>query len=150
MYLELKGVTLPNNSFLDFNDIANVPDIGGGAAGQEVLNCRTDLFNCCNPAQAGVPVGEWYYPDGIALLFDADGATFRANRIRSNVRLWHRDNPPERGHFHCEVRNAFQVNQTVYVNICELSTIKHAYYSILYTNSFPHSGHWASDYLSWD
>ena len=129
MYLELKGVTLPNNSFLDFNDIANVPDIGGGAAAydDEVLSCRTDLINCCNAAQAGVSVGEWYYPDGTALPFDADGATFRRSRIQSNVRLWRRDNPTERGHFHCELPNAFQVNQTVYVNICELSNVKHAY-----------------------
>ena len=104
VYLELKGVTLPNNSFLDFNDIANVPDIGGGAAGQEVLNCRTDLINCCNAAQTGgVSLGEWYYPDGTALPFDADGATFRRNRIQSNIRLWRRDNPPERGRFHCEL-----------------------------------------------
>ena len=51
---------LYNNSFLDFNDIiVNVPGIGGGAAG------RTDLINCCNVAQTGgVPLGEWYYPNG--------------------------------------------------------------------------------------
>ena len=29
-------MTLPSNSFLDFNDIANVPGSGGGADGQEV------------------------------------------------------------------------------------------------------------------
>ena len=124
MYLELKGVTLTNNSFLDFNDIANVPDISGGAVDydDEVLSCRTNLFICCNSAQTGAgPLGEWYYPNGTALSYDADGATFRRNRILSNIRLWRRDNPTERGHFHCEVPNNFQVNQTVYVNICELN-----------------------------
>ena len=114
-------MTLPNDSFVDFNDIANV-DSGGGADGQEVLNCHTDLVNCCNAAQTGgVSVGEWYYPNGTALVFDAGGTTFRRNRILSNVRLWRRDNPPERGRFHCELPNAFQVNQTVHVNICEFN-----------------------------
>ena len=120
-------MTLPSNSFLDFNDISNVPGSSGGADGQEVLNCRTDLINCCNVDQTGsVSVGKRYHPNGTALLFDAGGATFRRNRRQSTIRLWHRDNPTERGRFHCELPNAFQVNQTVYVNICELSTIKHA------------------------
>ena len=46
MHLELKGVALTNNSFLDFNDIANVPDISGGTVDydDEVLSCRTNLF----------------------------------------------------------------------------------------------------------
>ena len=120
----LNGVTLPRDSLVDFDDIPNVST--NGSADVDVLNCRTDLVACCNAAQENVPapgLGEWYYPNGTALVFDAQpgGATFRRNRVLMNVRLWRRATPPERGRFHCELPDAQNVTQTVYVNICELN-----------------------------
>ena len=107
---------------MDFDDIPNIPTLGG-VQDDSVLNCRTNLEACCNAGQDNVaaPVGEWYYPNGTALDFEAGGATFRRNRGLMNVRLWRRDTPPERGRFQCELPNAQNVNQTVYVNICELN-----------------------------
>ena len=122
--MDLDGLALPNNSLVDFDDI---PDFSSdsGVVDDSVLNCRTDLEACCNAGQPNVAapgVGEWYYPNGTALTFDgADGATFRRNRGSMNVRLWRRATPPERGRFRCELPNAQNVNQTVYVNICELN-----------------------------
>ena len=120
--MDLNGVTLPNDSLVDFDDIPNV-STSGGAKYVDVLNCRTDLEACCNPGlqMLPAPVGEWYYPNGTALSFDAGGATFRRNRLLMNVRLWRRHTPTERGRFRCELPNAQNVNQTVYVNICELN-----------------------------
>ena len=120
--VDLNGVTLPNNSLVDFEDIPNAPT-DGGVVDDSVLNCRTDLEACCNAAQENVaaPVGEWYYPNGTAFDFDAGGATFRRNRDLMNVRLWRRDTPTERGRFRCELPNAQNVTQIVYVNICELN-----------------------------
>ena len=120
--VDLNGVTLLNNSLVDFEDIPN-PLTDGGVVDDSVLNCRTDLEECCNDALQNLPapVGEWYYPNGTALDFDAGGATFRRNRGLMNVRLWRRNTPPERGRFCCELPNAQNVNQTVYVNICELN-----------------------------
>ena len=120
--VDLNGLALPNDSLVDFDDIPNLPT-SGGATDVNALNCRTDLVSCCNVAQENVPasLGEWYYPNGTALPFHADGATFRRNRGLMNVRLWRRNTPPERGRFRCELPNAQNVNQTVYVNICELN-----------------------------
>ena len=123
--MDLNGLALPNNSLVDFDDIPNL-STGGGVVDDSVLNCRTDLEACCNAAQPNLPapVGEWYYPNGTALTLDtspAGGATFRRNRGLMIVRLWRRDTPTERGRFHCELPNAQNVNQTVYVNICELN-----------------------------
>ena len=124
MTVDLSGLALPNNSLVDFDDIPNLSTTGG-PMDLNALNCLTDLEACCNGNLPNVPasLGEWYYPDGTALVFDAqpDGATFRRNRIQSNVRLWRRDTPTERGRFRCELPNAQNVNQTVYVNICELN-----------------------------
>ena len=124
--MDLNGVTLPSDSLVDFDDIPNVAG-GGSATGVDVLNCRTDLEACCNAGAQMLPapgVGEWYYPNGTALPFDTSpegGTTFRRNRGLMNVRLWRRDTPTERGRFRCELPNAQNVNQTVYVNICELN-----------------------------
>ena len=119
--LELLGVTLPNSSFVDFDDIPEYSDIVNPSDdnGRQTLFCRTGLTPCCNPPQ----VGEWYYPDGSLLVFDAGGTTFRRNRGTGVVRLWRRSNPTERGRFRCEIPNAANpnVNQTLYVHICELS-----------------------------
>ena len=118
--LELLGVTLPSDSFVNFNDIPQYSDDRNPNEmnRRETLFCRTDLTPCCNPPE----VGEWYYPDGSPLVFDAGGTTFRRNRGTGVVRLWRRGNPPERGRFRCEIPNAANpnVNQTLYVNICEL------------------------------
>ena len=120
--VDLNGLTLLNDSLVDFDDIPNVPTLGG-VVDDSVLNCRTDLAACCNAAQENVyaSVGEWYYPNGTAVVFDTGGATFRRNRVLMNVRLWRRNTPPERGRFRCELPNAQNVTQTVYVNICELN-----------------------------
>ena len=124
--VDLNGVTLPNNSLVEFDDIPDVSG-GGGVADDSVLNCRTNLETCCNDTEPNVdaPVGEWYYPDGTPLSFDAGGATFRRTRGLMIVRLWRRDTPTERGRFSCEVPNAQNVNQTVYVNICELTILNY-------------------------
>ena len=125
--MDLNGLALPNNSLVDFDDIPNLSIYNyGGVVDDSVLNCRTDLEECCNDALQNLPapVGEWYYPNGTALTFDTSpggGTTFRRNRGLMNVRLWRRDTPTERGRFYCEVPNAQNVNQTVYVNICELN-----------------------------
>ena len=119
--LELLGVTLPNNSFVDFDDI---PEYSDGLNPndynyRQTMFCRTNLAPCCNPP----PVGEWYYPNGSALEFDAGGTTFRRNRGTGVIRLYRRSSPTERGRFRCEIPNAADpnINQTLYVHICELN-----------------------------
>ena len=120
--MDLSALTLPNKSLLNFDDIPNF-STSGGVLDDSVLNCRTDLEACCNAGQQNLPasLGEWYYPNGTALDYDPGGATFRRNRGLMNIRLWRRHTPTERGRFRCEVPNAQNVTQIVYVNICELN-----------------------------
>jgi hypothetical protein len=137
--LKVHGVTVPNNSLVDFDDLlyrtAYQPDPSNNDATlhDAALLCVTDLVDCCESPQAR---GDWFYPNGSVVQFDGFFFTkdriFRANRgqneVRSgrqfygSVRLWRRFSPPERGHFRCELPSAANptVNQTLYANICEL------------------------------
>ena len=150
-------MTLLNNSFVDFD---NIPDLsttdGPGSAADTLLLCRTNLEQCCNADQQNIPapLGEWYRPNGVLIDFDipSQGTTFRRNRGLSVVRLWRRNDPPERGRFRCEIPNAANpnVNQTLYVNICELSCgqVKLLPSMILFPIFPSHSGYWSSNHLS--
>ena len=121
--LHLNGVTLPNDSFVDFDDIRRESDNANRFTGY--INCSTDLEACCHRDQRNLSegLGYWYYPDGSRVIYETNGQTYRRSRSQSNVHLFRRgsSSPPERGRFHCVVPNAQNVNQTVYVNICELN-----------------------------
>ena len=138
--LKLQGVTIPNNSLVDFDDIlyrANReplledPSNANATLHDEALLCVTDLVDCCDSPHA--VHGDWYYPNGSRVLFDGfpQNLAFRRNRgpneitngrkFNGSVRLWRRFSPRERGHFRCELPSAADpsVNQTLYANICE-------------------------------
>ena len=137
--LELLGVTLPNNSLVDFDDILNIPSsqpglvpFQGNGLARLTLQCQTDLVDCCNDPHT--QRGSWYLPGStVPLGFDSGGSTFRRNRGPSVVndageitthgvlRLWRRDSPPERGRFLCEMPNAANITQILYFHICELN-----------------------------
>ena len=132
--LELLGVNLPNDSLVEVRDLYEVIDDGPNpvpANNRPTLHCFTDLVDCCNNPRS--TDGEWYFPNGTALDFDFGGTSFRRNRgpngpfgpcgetVLGVVRLFRRGLPPERGRFCCEIPTAAGDNQTVYVNICELS-----------------------------
>ena len=116
----LSGVTIPSDGYV----LAS--DIGADSSG---LNCYTDRSDCCRSADGpdGVAQGHWYRPDGTQVgsftqEADSTGATtnfFSRNRGTGVVRLNRFGDPPERGHFRCEVPNAAGVNVAVYVNIGE-------------------------------
>ena len=93
--------------------------------------CVTDLEDCCESPHT--VRGNWYYPDGSVVQFDARGVTLRANRgpneiingrqFYGSVRLFRRWSKPQgRGHFRCELPSAADpsVNQILYANIGEL------------------------------
>ena len=136
--LKLQGVTIPNNSLVDVDDIysaapgvgLNVDPSNDGPKVQALL-CITDLINCCKSPKA--VHGDWYYPNGSVVQ---NNIVNRANLFRRNrgpyefrngrqfygsVRLWRRNAPTERGHFCCELPNAANsnINQTLCVYICE-------------------------------
>ena len=142
--LKLWGVTIPNNSLVDIDDILYRAPINGlgenptNANGlhDETLVCVTDLEDCCESPRT-VQV-DWYYPDGNIVSYnvpDQWAVTFRRNRgpnavingqqFYGSVRLFHQwSNPPGRGRFRCELPSAAdpKVTQALYVNIGEFKS----------------------------
>ena len=139
--LKFRGVTIPNNSLVDFDDLlytinySPVPSNTNDLHDQTLL-CETDLVDSCDsPKTIG---GDWYYPDGSVVHFDGNRykAVFRRNRgpnevinrtqVYGSVRLWRRFSPTERGHFRCELPTAANssINQTLYVNIGKLNSLQ--------------------------
>lgn len=112
--------------------------------GLKTLMCVTDLVNCCQSEG----LGNWYYPNGSRVTIVASGAgrTFRTNRGQNEVvngtqfygslRLWQRYIPLERGLFYCQLPDAQNVVQSLYVNICELPIILSHIYTVFNMCSF--------------
>ena len=90
--LKLQGVTISNNSLVDFHDLlyrtADEPDPSNDRAllHDAALLCVTDLVDCCrSPLTVH---GDWYYPDGSVVQYDGNlgKAVFRRNRGPNEVR----------------------------------------------------------------
>ena len=136
--LVLLGQTVPNNSLVNFEDLVYQAPLGGfrdaptNANGRQTLMCTTDLVACCETEG----LGNWYYPDG--RIVTGEGApTYRTNRgqneeinnqqFNGSVRIWRYFTSLERGLFRCELPDAENVVQTLYVNICKCPVIFCAY-----------------------
>ena len=116
--LSLKGVFIANNSYVF------VRDIGEGDAA--ALLCHTNKTDCC-----GYPyrLGEWYYPNGTKVNIEGfypPESLFYRNRGQSVVRLNHRGSPSPRGRFRCEVPDANNNMQNVFINIGICNAILYA------------------------
>ena len=132
--LMLHGVVIPNNSFVDIDDIMYTGPSGftdlPANRNPRALTCVTDLVDCCGSESgtARTVRGDWY-PDVVST-----SGQFRVNRgpnevidgsqFYGSVRLYHHYTPPQRGRFRCELPNAADpsVNQILYANICEFIT----------------------------
>ena len=134
--LQLQGVTIPNNSLVDVDDLlyraggAPHPTNANGLHNQTLV-CVTDLEDCCDSPRT--VHGDWYYSDGRVVEFDAGGRTFLSNRgpnevlnghqFYGSVRLYHRwSNPPGKGRFRCELPSANDpsISLTLYADVGEL------------------------------
>ena len=87
--LKLFGVTIPNNSLMDIDDILYCAPLNGyrehptndnPVLHDQALLCVTDLEDCCNAPHT--VCGDWYYPDGNAVPMNSPYwvTTFRQNR----------------------------------------------------------------------
>ena len=134
------GMILPNDSFVDFDDILNIGSYiipSNMNPSDRALQCITDLVDCCGTESGTVRAerGDWYFPDGRRVEFGGGYTRFLVNRgpnevigeqqFNGSVRLFRRfSRVPERGRFRCELPNAANpsVNQNIYVNICKFVT----------------------------
>ena len=120
--LSLNGTSLPNNSYVDVENIgAGGPD---GRNDVEGLLCFTNKEDCCALSQVGNrTLGQWIFPNGSTVGSRSSNIDlgrsnyYYRNRFKSVVRLLRVGQPNERGSFRCEVPNANNINQTLYVNI---------------------------------
>ena len=135
---------LPHDSFVDFDDVLNIgslnstPSNRNPASEDAALQCITDLVDCCGTESGTVRTehGDWYFPDGTRVglfIISRYKTRFLVNRgpnevingqqFNGSVHLFRRfSSIPQRGCFRCELPSAANpsVNQTIYVNICEL------------------------------
>jgi hypothetical protein len=135
--LRFRGAAIPNDSFVDLDDIMYTApgtvesDLPSNTNPRdEAVLCVTDLEDCC--AAPRTVRGDWYLPDGTRVGFGGSNAAFQANRgpneeingqtVYGSVRLYRRYNPLQRGRFRCELPNAAGVIQTLSVIICEFVT----------------------------
>ena len=108
--LSLKGAAIANDGYVDDNDVGE---------GVNALHCHTNKPDCCN--QSSSRAGKWFLPNGsevqIKRLANVSRDYYYRNRGLGVVLLNRFNNPSEKGHFHCEVPNANNENQIIYVNI---------------------------------
>ena len=114
VYLSLNGTSLANNSYVDVDDIGIDVD---------ALLCHTNKIYCCGSKSVNRSedrAGEWYSPCNekkkVGTLNNRKNVFYR-NRGPSVVRLNRHGNPSQGGCFQCEVENASNVIQMVFINI---------------------------------
>jgi len=104
--LSLNRVGYSNNS------IVTITDIGTGSS---ALICTTSYRNCCFPRS---PETQWYFPNG-SQIPNNPNLPFRRNRGTSPGRmiLSHNSEGTTTGIFHCDILDANNVLQSIYVGI---------------------------------
>lgn len=132
--LKVQGLTTPNNSIVDVDDILRFAGSGAPTNVDQTLHessllCVTDLIDCCESPRT--VRGDWYFPSGTRVGFGARSASFQSNRgsnefidatgrqVNGSVRLFRIWTPTARGRFRCEIPSAANpsVNQTLYASI---------------------------------
>ena len=117
--LTLNGVQYTNNS------VVNITDIGTGSA---ALNCTTTYSPCCF---SGPPPGNhWYFPNGSQVentntlpyyRSRGDASPLNPGRIGAVI-LHHNPEGTTTGVFRCEILDANEIFQSIYVGIYTATT----------------------------
>ena len=111
--LSLRGTVYQNNSLVSLENIG----IGGDA-----LVCVTDQPACCY-GYFGIFLGHWFFPNGSRVSSSGQQWDFFRTRGRSMVNM-HRWRGGVTGIYHCEIPNAMNVTQTIYIGVYTASTGK--------------------------
>ena len=109
VWFSLNGTTYLNNSLVTLEDIGEWDD---GA-----LLCVTDYTACCRPPYTGYSAaGNWYFPNETRV--PSPGSWWEIYRSRSQmvVRL-HRRRGGVSGIYHCEIPDAMNVTQAIYIGV---------------------------------
>ena len=107
----LRGTTYQNNSLVTLEDIGE---------GGDALLCVTDQTACCqppytDPLESGA-IGNWFFPNGTRI--SSSGSQWDFHRTRGlGVILMQRRRGGVNGIYSCEIPDATNVTQTVYIGV---------------------------------
>ena len=110
------------------NSLVVLEDIGEGG---DALFCITDFFNCCTPlytSEMKSVLGNWFFPNETRVPSSGHNWDFHRTRGHMVVRL-HRRRGGEEGIYCCEIPDAKNVTQTIYIGVYSASTYReHGHY----------------------
>ena len=109
----LSSTTYQNNSLVILEDIGE---------GGDALLCVTDLTACCRrPYTENKITGNWHFPNGTRV--PSSGSQRDLYRTRGQmVVLLHRRRGGEDGVYSCEIPDAMNVSQTIYIGVYTAET----------------------------
>ena len=106
--MSLRGTTYQNNSIVILEDIGE---------GDDALLCKTNQTACCrNPA-----IGNWFFPNGTRVSSSSNQWDFHRDRGQMVVRM-HRRRGGVEGIYRCEIPDAVNVTQSLYIGVYSAST----------------------------
>ena len=105
----LRGTPYQNNSIVTLEDIGE---------GDDALLCITNRTACCRPPYTA---GNWFFPNGSRVPSSGDQWGFHRTRGQMVVRL-NRRRGGEEGIYRCEIPDAMNVNQMIYIGVYSAST----------------------------
>ena len=100
VWFSFNGKTYQNNSCVALEDIGE---------GGDALLCMTNQTACCRSP----PLGDWFFPNGTRV-----GGRLNVYRTRGQMRvLLHRRRGGVDGIYRCEIPDAMNVTQTIYIRL---------------------------------
>ena len=115
IWFSLNGTTYQNNSIVILEDIGEDDD---------ALLCVTNQTACCRSPSTGVNgsvFGNWLFPNGTKVPSSDDQWDFHRTRGQMVVRM-HRRRGGVEGIYHCEIPDAMNVTQTIYIGVYSANT----------------------------
>ena len=105
VYLSLNGIVIPNHGYVEISRIGSNDD--------SALLCHTNFPPPPDSAHSG---GDWFAPDGTRVS-GTDVPGFARTRGSMVVRLGESTGTPLEGIYRCEIKDADETLQTVYVGL---------------------------------
>ena len=92
-------------------------DIGKG---DDALLCITNRTACCRPPHSGA-LGNWFFPNGTRVPSSGNQWDFHRTRGQMVVLLQH-GRGGEEGIYRCEIPDAMNVTQIIYIGVYSANT----------------------------
>ena len=116
VWVTLRNTTYQNNSNVILEDIGE---------GDDAFFCKTNQTACCRAPYTGDmgSVGNWFFPNGTRVPSSDEEWDFHRTRGQMVIRM-HRKRGGVEGIYHCEIPDAINVTQTIYIGVYSASTGK--------------------------